>query len=126
MKRIEQLIHDLPDPDAARRFLGQLAENHLKQSAKLLKNEGLLSDVLTLVSFSPLLATTLLQNPDYLSWLDRKRTDPSIQSTDNLLESLAQFSLTNSQLDPQVLFARFRRRELLRIYLRDIRPLATI
>jgi len=73
MKRIEQLIHDLPDPDAARRFLGQLAENHPSQSDKLLKNEGLLSDVLTLVSFSPLLATTLLQNPDYFWWLCRKR-----------------------------------------------------
>lgn len=34
--------------------------------------------------------------------------------------------MTQSQLDPQVLFARFRRRELLRIYLRDIRRLATI
>jgi len=42
------------------------------------------------------------------------------------MESLGQFTLTNSSLDPQVLFARFRRRELLRIYLRDIRRLATI
>lgn len=126
MNRIEQLIHDLPDPDAARRFLGQLAENHPKQSAKLLKNEGLLSDVLTLVSFSPLLATTLLQNPDYFWWLGRKRLESGVRGKDELVESLARFALTNSQLDPQVLFARFRRRELLRIYLRDIRRLATI
>lgn len=126
MERQEFLIKDLPDPEAARRFLGQLAEAQPSQHAKLLKKEGLLSDVLTLVSFSPLLATTLLQNPDYLWWLERKRSDPSIQSTDNLLESLAQFASTNSQLEPQVLFARFRRRELLRIYLRDIRRLATI
>ncbi len=126
MERQEFLIKGLPDPEAARRFLGQLAEAEPSQHAKLLKKEGLLSDVLTLVSFSPLLATTLLQSPDYLWWLDRKRSDPSIQSTDSLLESLAQFSLTNSQIEPQVLFARFRRRELLRIYLRDIRRLATI
>ena len=94
--------------------------------AKLLKNESLLSDVLTLVSFSPLLATTLLQNPDYIGWLDRKRRDSGVRGKEELLESLARFSLTNSQLEPQVLFARFRRRELLRIYLRDIRGLATI
>jgi glutamate-ammonia-ligase adenylyltransferase len=43
-----------------------------------------------------------------------------------MLESLARFTMTQSQIDPQVVFARFRRRELLRIYLRDIRRLATI
>src|SRR5438445_3231491 len=83
MKRIEQLIRNLPDPDAAKRFLGQLAENHPKQSAKLLKNEGLLSDVLTLVSFSPLLATTVLQNPDYFWWLGRKRLNPVFEVKKN-------------------------------------------
>jgi glutamate-ammonia-ligase adenylyltransferase len=38
-----------------------------------------------------------------------------------LKESLARFALTNSTLNHQVLLARFRRRELLRIYLQDIR-----
>src|SRR5260370_33582386 len=41
-------------------------------------------------------------------------------------ESLARFALTNSQLDPHVLLARFRRRELLRTYLHDIRRVRTI
>lgn len=122
----EKLILDLPDPDAARRFLGQLAEQHPSQHDKLLKHDGLLSDVLTLVAFSPLLATTLQQHPDYIWWLNRKRAESGIRSRDELIESLARFALTNSQLDPQILFARFRRRELLRIFLRDIRRLATI
>ncbi len=126
MKKDDHLMTSLPDAEAARRFLGQLAEAHPSESAKLLKNEGLLSDVLTLVSFSPLLATTLLQNPDYFWWLNRKRRESGVRGKDELLESLARFALTNSQLEPQVLFARFRRRELLRIYLRDIRRLATI
>jgi len=126
MKKVEQMIRDLPDADAARRFLGQLAEQHAAQHEKLLKQDGLLSDVLTLVSFSPLLSMTLLQNPDYFWWLNRKRAESGVRSREELIESLARFALTNSQLDPQVLFARFRRRELLRIYLRDIRRLATI
>ena len=126
MKRVEQLIRELPDTDSARRFLDQLSENHPTQSSKLLLNEGLLSDVLTLVSFSPLLAATLLQNPDYLWWLNRKRLESGVRGKDELLESLARFALTNSSLEPQVLFARFRRRELLRIYLGDVRGLATI
>src|SRR6476661_9615170 len=124
--RIEKLIDDLPDPEAARRFLKQLEERFPAAMTRLLKNDPLTSDVLTLTAFSPLLATTLLQNPEYLWWLDRKRREPGIRSKDELLESFGQFSLTNSQIEPQVLFARFRRRELLRIYLRDIRRLATV
>ena len=61
MEKIELLIQGLPDPEAARRFLAQLDEKHAAQSAKLWKKEALLSDTVTLASFSPLLATTMLQ-----------------------------------------------------------------
>src|SRR5687768_14521771 len=68
----------------------------------------------------------MVQNPDYLWWLNRERAGSGVRSKDETMESLARFSLTHSQIEPNVLFARFRRRELLRIYLRDIRRLATI
>lgn len=126
MNRDEFLIKDLPDPEAARRFLDDLSKLHTQRYTKLVRQEGLLSDVLTLASYSPLLAATLLQNPPYIDWLGRRRADGGSRSKDELLESLARFSLTNSQADVQVLLARFRRRELLRIFLRDIRRLATI
>ena len=122
----EHLIDGLPDPWAASRFLGQFEEQHPTALVKLVKNRGLLSDVLTLASFSQLLAATMLQNPEYIFWLGRKRTESGVRSRDEMLESLARFTMTQSQIDPQVVFARFRRRELLRIYLRDIRRLATI
>lgn len=126
MSRAEFLVKDLPDAVSARRFLDEFTEKHPAQAARLQKKEGLLSDVLTLVSYSPLLATTILQNPNYISWLDPKRTRSGVRDKETLAESLARFSLTNSQLEPQVLLSRFRRRELLRIFLRDIRRLATI
>ncbi len=126
MQNIDSLIEDLPDPEAARRFLDQFAEKNPAQKNKLLKNEGLLSDILTLVSFSPLLATTVLQNPNYPAWLNRHRAESSIRDKEELLESLERFSLLNSMVEPQILLARFRRRELLRIFLHDIRRLATI
>ena len=122
----EKLISELPDRHSARRFLDSLAEKHPRDHAKLVKDPALLSDVATIVSYSPLLAATLLQNPDYLSWLNRERVSSGVRSKEELMESLARFSLTHSQIEPNVLFARFRRRELLRIYLRDIRRLATI
>lgn len=126
MKNIDSLTRDLPDVESARRFLDQFGEKNPSQINKLLKNEGLLSDTLTLVSFSPLLATTILQTPKYLWWLNRHRTDSKIRDKEELLESLARFSMTNSTIEPQILLARFRRRELLRIFLHDIRGLATI
>jgi glutamate-ammonia-ligase adenylyltransferase len=123
---LENFLNDLPDVPGAQRFLGQFTERHSFQAGKLLKNDGLLSDVLTLVSFSPLFATTLLQHPEYILWMAKHRKDSKVREKEELLESLARFSMTNSQLEPVELLARFRRRELLRIYLRDIRRLGTI
>lgn len=122
----EHLIRDLPDIDAVFQFAGRFEETQPSHYRKLLKNDALLSDVLTLVSYSPLLATTLQQNPDYIWWLNRRRNDKGVRGKEELLESLARFSLTNSTLDDQVVLARFRRRELLRIYLADIRRQLTI
>ncbi len=119
-------LDGLPDPDAARRLFGQLSDKNPAASARLTKDPGLLSDVLTLAAFSPLLAATMLENPQYISWLGRRRRESGVRSRDELTESLAQFTLTHSTLEPQMVFARFRRRELLRIYLRDIRHLATV
>ncbi len=126
MNTLEILVRDLPSPQSARRFFEQFAERNPSKLSRLQKNEGLFSDILTLASYSPLLAATLIQNPEYVSWLGRKRSDSSVRNKEELLESLARFSLTNSQLEPNVLFARFRRRELLRIFLGDIRRLGTI
>ncbi len=122
----DHLIKDLPDPEAVVQFVRRFEEMQPASHRKLLRDEALLSDVLTLVSYSPLLATTLQQNSDYISWLDRRRKDKGVRGKDELLESLARFLLTNSTLETQVMFARFRRRELLRIYLADIRRQLTV
>ena len=127
-QNIKSLTQNLPNAEGAERFFAELKEKYPAEAAKLLRsgNQGLLSDALALAAWSPFLATTMSQHKDYLVWLGRKRSDDQIPSKEDLLESLARFSATNSQLDPHVLLSRFRRRELLRIYLRDIRRLVTI
>ncbi|CAN5828310.1 hypothetical protein BH24ACI1_BH24ACI1_03360 [soil metagenome] len=125
-EKIESFIKNLPDAEGARRFYQQFAEKFPAEEKKLAKNEGLLSDVLTLAAFSPLLAMTILQNPSYISWLNRQRISSKVRGKDEILESLARFALTNTNVETNVLLARFRRRELLRIYLRDIRNLGAI
>ena len=123
---IESLTRDLPDATGARLFFERLEAEHPRALKTLVRDAGLLSDVLALAAWSPLLATTLAQNPDYLAWLARERHHARVKSREELNESLARFGLTNSQLEPQVLLARFRRRELLRIYLHDIRDTSTL
>ncbi|HXL79632.1 MAG TPA: hypothetical protein VN951_02055 [Pyrinomonadaceae bacterium] len=123
---IESLIRDLPDPQGARLFLENLIKERPRTHQKLVKETGLLSDALALAAYSPLLATTLEQNPDYIPWLARERADTRVRTPEQLRESLARFALTNSSLTPAVLFARFRRRELQRIYLHDVRRAHTL
>jgi glutamate-ammonia-ligase adenylyltransferase len=123
---IEFLLRDLPDQNGARLFLDRLSIEQPRAFRRLTTQPALLADVLALAAWSPLLATTLEQNPEYFSWLARERANPRVRSLDELKESLARFSLTNSSLNPQNLLARFRRRELLRTYLHDIRRSHTL
>lgn len=124
--KVEALIRDLPDEKSARLFLERLQNEQPRTYQKLLSDQALFSDALALAAWSPLLATTLEQNRDYVSWLMRERADVRVRTLDQLKESLARFALTHSTLSPQVLLARFRRRELLRIYLHDVRRAQTL
>jgi [glutamine synthetase] adenylyltransferase / [glutamine synthetase]-adenylyl-L-tyrosine phosphorylase len=123
---LEFLLRDLPDQHGARLFIERLAKEQPRAHQTLLKQPALFADVLALAAWSPLLATSLEQNPEYLPWLSRERIDPRVRTRDELKEALARFALTNSSLNPQVLLARFRRRELLRTYLHDIRRSQTL
>jgi len=118
---LDFLLRELPDQHGARLFIERLDKEQPRAHQTLLKQPALLADVLALAAWSPLLATTLEQNPEYLPWLSRERADPRVRTRDELKEALARFALTNSSLNSQVLLARFRRRELLRTYLHDIR-----
>jgi len=124
--KVDFLLRDLPDQSGARLFIEQLAKDNPRIYGSLLKQPALLADVLAIAAWSPLLATTLEQNPEYFHWLARERLDPRVRTSDELKESLARFALTNSTLNTQNVLARFRRRELLRTYLHDIRRFHTL
>ncbi len=125
-KKIESLINELPDAESAHLFFERLQSEYKRVAEKLTKQEGLLADILAIAAYSPLLSTTILQHPDYINWLVRERNDVRVKTKEELLESLARFALMNSQVDTHTLLSRFRRRELLRIYLRDIRKTNTL
>ena len=125
-EKIRALVRELPDPEGARLFYERITAESARVARAFARDAGLLSDALALAAWSPLLATTLEQNPDYLAWLARERAAARVRETEELGESLARFALTHSQFPPQAMLARFRRRELLRVYLHDIRRTTTL
>ena len=122
---VAHLLGQLPDPSAAQLLYDRLS-SHSSIQILFQRDPALLSDVLTLAAWSPLLATTLENNPDYVTWLQRERSLTRVRTREELGESLGRFALINSRLDPHVMLARFRRRELLRTYLHDIRRTRTV
>ena len=119
-------MRELPDPEGARLFYERVTAAHARAARAFGRDEGLLADALALAAWSPLLGTTLEQQSDYLNWLARERSDARVRTTEELRESLARFALTHTQVSPQAQLARFRRRELLRVYLHDIRHATTL
>lgn len=122
----EELIRDLPDAEEAARFLRSFVAEHAASARLLARDQGLLADALALAAWSPFLGATINRHPEHLPWLARERKDARVRTAEELADSLARFAATNTALAPAVLLARFRRRELLRIYLRDIRRTATL
>jgi len=123
---IYALIEKLPDSAQARLTAERLFEEHPAQARHCIAHPALLANVLTLAAYSPLLAETMLRQPDYITWLGRERDLQQIKSKERLLEELARFAARQFSLEEQIRLARFKRRELLRIYLRDCLGLATL
>lgn len=123
---VNGFLAQLPDSHTAQLLFDRLVRENKSLERAFQRDPGLLSDVLTIAAWSPLLATTLENNPDYVMWLQRERKLTRVRTREELGESLGRFALINSRLNPHVMLARFRRRELLRTYLHDIRRTRTI
>jgi glutamine synthetase adenylyltransferase len=114
---IEAFIRMLPDPEAARTFLLRL-----ETVAPLTRPDDLLlSRLLTIAAYSPFLAETVLRHPEYISWLKRETEAEfgRVKSAEQMSEELARFITRSIDADERTRLARFKRRELLRIYLRS-------
>jgi len=95
---VEFLLRDLPDPHGARLALERLEKDSPRYYQQLVKQPALLADVVALAAWSPLLSTTIEQNPEYLAWLSRERSNPRLRTRDELKESLARFALETPSL----------------------------
>lgn len=121
------VLAQVPDPDGALNRLERFTrEAGRRVLDALVRQLALLHYLLALFSHSRFLSETLLQQPDLIVWLGREKHLERLRSKEELLEEYARFQTTTLDVDPALALARFKRRQYLRITLKDILGLATL
>jgi len=132
------LLAPLPDPDGALNYLERFLQCDDAPALEdalnyMTRHPAALHYALMIFSYSRYLSETLVQRPDLVPWLHRpsksrqfKRGIEHIKSQEDLAEDFARFAASPENLSPAVLLARFKRREYLRITLRDVLGLASL
>ena len=121
------LLAETPDPDTALILLDRLLGGSSAEIVRLLDRHNFLAHYAIVVfGHSRFLGETLIQNPDLLqAFLREKNLDRSF-SKEEFHESLARFRSRSFEADVSLLLARFKRREYVRIMLRDVLKIAPL
>jgi glutamate-ammonia-ligase adenylyltransferase len=121
------LLEESPDPDGALNLLERLAEAAGAELFRSFERQSfLLHYALVVFGASPWLGETLIQNPDLFHALGREKSLERTHSREEFRESLARFRSRSFESDAALLLARFKRREYIRILLRDLLGIATL
>ncbi len=124
---IPALLADVPDPDAALNFFERLTEQGDSELFRLFeKHRSLIHYALTVFGYSQYLGETLLRNTDLLAALLRQENLDRSHSREEFREAFARFRSRSFETDMAQLLSRFKRREYVRIMLRDVLGLATL
>ena len=121
------LLAECPDPDSALLLFERLLNDSSPEMVRLLDQHNSLAHyALVVFGHSRFLGETLIQSPDLLqSFLREKNLDRSF-SREEFHESLARFRSRSFETDVSLLLARFKRREYIRIMLRDVLKIAPL
>ena len=121
------LLASSPNPDAAANQFERLAETTSPEVMRLLdKHLSLVHYAIVVFGYSPWLGDTLIHNPDLFHGFVRERTLDRTHSREEFQESFARMRSRSFETDAAALLARFKRREYIRIMLRDVLGIATL
>ena len=121
------VLLDSPDPDSAVVLLDRLLEKVPRESADSLShNPNLLHYACAVFAHSNWLGEALVRNPGQLRRIDDRMDVGRSWSCEEFREELARFQVRSGTGDPSQLLARFRKREYVRILLRDVLQIAKI
>ena len=116
-----------PNPDAAVNQFQRLAESASTELLRLLdKHPFLIHQAVVVFGYSPWLGETLIHSTDLFQGLARERSLDRTHSREEFQESFARFRSRSFETDTATLLARFKKREYVRIMLRDVLGIATL
>jgi len=122
------LLGESPDADSALNLLERLtgAPESYEPVRRLDRSRFLIHYAIAIFGYSQWLGETLIQNTDLLSSLGRDRTLDRSHSREDFLEHFARFRSRSFETDISLLLARFKKREYIRIMLRDVLGIAPL
>ncbi len=126
-KRLQVLLNSAADPDGALHFLTRLYEERPAAFHRLSRSPTDLQLMLTVFSHSRFLSEEVLRNPDWIEQLPVTGDLHRVLTADEYGERLEQaLEAHGAGRPPAVVMARFRRRQILRILVRDVLAYATL
>jgi glutamate-ammonia-ligase adenylyltransferase len=121
------LLAEAPDPDSALILFDRLISESPPEVTYLLNENNFLAHyAIVIFGHSRFLGETLIQNTDILQSFLRERNLDLSFSHDHFEENLSRFRARSFETDFSLLLARFKRREYLRIMLRDVLKIAPL
>lgn len=123
--RVRSLLAVCPDPDEALHYLDRLRQERPDAFRRLVASAAGLPYLITVFSFSRFLSEEILKHPEWIEELVGQEEMHRMLSAEEFQERLERFLSRPGVPDPIVL-AVFRRRQILRILLRDVLGLETL
>ena len=120
------LLAECPDPDSALMLFERMLEASDEIPRVLDQHPFLAHYAIVVFGYSRFLGETLLQNLDLLHSSLRERNLDRSFSREDFHENLARFTARSLESDISYLLARFKRREYIRIMLRDVLKIAPL
>jgi len=115
-----QLLSESPDPDSALNLFERLTGANEEAIPQLSRHQTLLHYALTVFAYSSYLGETVIRNPDLFHVLLREQNLEKSYSREDFAGSFARFRARSLDTDITLLLTRFKRREYVRIMLRDV------
>jgi glutamate-ammonia-ligase adenylyltransferase len=123
--RLQFLLAWSADPDIAVHYLVNLHQRQPEAFDRLTRSPVGLQYVVTVFSYSRFLAEELLENPEWMEQLVASRDMHRVLASDDFTE-LLQSAVGDDGVPSPLSLALFRRRQILRILVRDLLGLATL
>lgn len=127
LARIELLVAAVPDPDEALHHLERLHHDSPEAFEGIAQSPAALRFLITIFSYSSFLSEAILRRPEFILEFGEPRNLDRVLPADEIGEMLLEFLGPEAKRVPSALMlARFRRRQIFRIVLRDVLGLATL